>query len=501
MFTPIRFAFALTGPARSAVDFSGATVLQLADVYPGDTVSFYQAVAGTGVSSVGVYWSDGDDYGASLADPQVEIVYPDGNRGIVLSHTYRSYTRSPVIKITNGLSELRFSGVTLTSVDRLSVGVKGFTGATKLRSVDNVGSRVSKTLTPGLFSNTGITSIPSGYSLPSISSRKAAPCIPLACFMNCTSLTSLSNLPSGAVAIDALAFSGCSALTSLAGLSSSPGIVHIGHAAFRGCSALTSLSGLAGTLTYDSYNTLFGQWNNMDAVLEEMQPGATRGWRVDQFLLPLGSDAFRDCANLTDISALNISGGFLLPGTFSDCAKLTSIPASIKSKSLGTDTLAVPSTIGTPDSDYYGVFPGGYRFFVLSRWVKSADVYDYLGLVGKDAYVRLDTGGVFDGTAITEIPYSLDSKKLLLWQEFKDCKRLTNVTIPSSIERVGYSVFSGCTALMSVTFQGKTMDQVRKLIYPRGIDNFNIFAYAGRAFPFGLPTGCRITCSDGVITV
>lgn len=488
MVSPIRLAFALSDPTRSALDFTGATTIQLNTVNAGDTVSFYKATAASGTRFVGVDWSDGNDNGISYDNPQVEVVYPGEDGEIVLSHTYKKYTRNPVVKITDGLSELRFSGVTLKSVGRYDVQVNEFTGAAKLKSVESVGSKVSKVLAQGMFSNTGLTTIPSGYSLPSVSSRKVAPCVPLACFMNCAALTGTTNLPSGALAVDALAFKGCTSLTSLSGFSSSTGLVHIGYAAFMGCTALASLSGLSGSLASEQYVALFNAWSNMDAVLEEMHPGATRGYRVDQFMLALGYNAFNGCTNLTDISNLSFSSGIILRGTFSGCSKLATIPSAILSRGIGDDT-----TDWTEGSSYY-VYPGGFRYHYVSHYVKSADVYqNFLGNVARGAYERWDGGGIYDGTAITALPYS---RKLVLSGEFANCTKLTSVTLASTVERVAGNAFSGCTALMSVTFQGKTMAQVRSLGYPS-----TGTTYYNRAFPFGLPSGCQITCSDGVITV
>lgn len=491
MVSPFRMAFALSYPTRSALEFTGATVIQLGTVNAGDTVSFYKATAAPGVRIVGVDWSDGNDNGTVYDDPQVEVVYPGEDGEIVLSHTYEKYTRNPVVKITNGLSELRFSGVTLASVGRYDVKVNEFTGAAKLKSVVSVGSRVSKVLAQGMFANTGLTAIPSGYSLPSVSSRKVAPCIPLACFMNCTALTSTANLPSGAVAVDALAFKGCKSLTSLSGFSSSTGLVHIGYAAFMGCTALASLKGLSGSLASEQYAALFGAWDGMDAVLEEMHPGATRGYRVDQFMLALGYDAFNGCTNLTDISNLRFSSGVILRGTFSGCSKLSTIPSVLLSMGIGDDT-----TDYIHGSSYFAE-PGGFRYHYVSHYVKSEDVYqDYLGNAARGAYERWDSGGIYDGTAISSLPYS---RKLVLSGEFANCTKLTSITLASTVERVAGNAFSGCTALTSVTFQGKTMQQVRELGYPSTGTTY--FGPQARAYPFGLPTGCQITCSDGTFTV
>lgn len=491
MVSPIRLAFALSDPRMSDLDFTGATTIRLNTVNAGDTVSFYKATVAPGTRFVGVDWCDGNSYGDTVDNPQVEVVYPGAGGEIVLSHTYKKRTYNPVVKITDGLSELRFSGVTLASVGRYDVTVNGFTGAAKLKSVDSVGSKIGKVLAQGMFANTGLTSIPSGYSLPSVSSRKVAPCVPLACFMNCTALTGTANLPSGAVAVDALAFKGCTSLASLSGFSPSTGLVHIGYAAFMGCHALESLSGLSGSLAAGQDVALFNSAYDLVYALAEMHPGATKGYRVDQFMLALGYNAFSGCINLTDISALSFRSGIILRGTFSGCSKLATIPSSILSRDLGTDT-----THWTTGSSEY-LYPGGYRYHYVSPYVMSEDVYqDALGNAARGAYERWASGGVYDGTAITEFTCS---RKLILEHEFLGCTKLTSVTITSTVERVGRSAFSGCTALMSVTFQGKTMQQVRELGTPSlGV---TYIGSSAQAYPFGLPSGCQITCSDGVITV
>ena len=58
---------------------------------------------------------------------------------------------------------------------------------------------------------------------------------------------------------------------------------------------------------------------------------------------------------------------------------------------------------------------------------------------------------------------------------------LTSVTIPSSVTNIGNQVFSGCNYLTSVTFLGKTMEQVQNIedgeghkYYPWGISNTSI---------------------------
>lgn len=507
MLAPMRNVFRKAGVPLASVDFTDATVLQLATppggvVESGRVVSFYKATIAPGSSCVYVDWGDWGTDDASGDFARAEVVYPGADGSISLSHIYVNFrvTADPVVRISNDLSELRFSGVTIASVGKYNVTVNEFFGAQLLKGIVNIGSKIRKVLTPGLFSNTRISEIPAGYSLPSLTSRVSAPHIPLACFMK-SSITSTDNLPAGAVAIDALAFERCYYLSSLAGLSTSPGIKHIGYAAFRSCMDLTSLAGLSCTLAYDSYVRLFGSWTDMDAVLEELHPGATQGYRVDQFLFGLGAEAFKHCTTLTDISDLHVSGGLLLRGTFSECYGLSSIPQELLAIGVGFDTSQATSYSSTAEE------PGGYRFHLLPRYVKSTDVYqDYIGNYGRYAYERWTSGGIFNATGITSLPYAgsitsmpYSSGKLILYKEFSNCEVLNNVTIPSSVKRIARDAFSGCIRLKAITFEGRTMQAVRGIGEPS--TGWTYINEKAKAFPFGLPSGCVITCTDGTITV
>ena len=58
---------------------------------------------------------------------------------------------------------------------------------------------------------------------------------------------------------------------------------------------------------------------------------------------------------------------------------------------------------------------------------------------------------------------------------FYNCGSLTNVTIPSSVTRVGgYYVFMNCTSLTSIVVEGKTTAQARELLANAGLSDINI---------------------------
>ena len=58
---------------------------------------------------------------------------------------------------------------------------------------------------------------------------------------------------------------------------------------------------------------------------------------------------------------------------------------------------------------------------------------------------------------------------------FYNCKNLKSIIIPNSIKRIGYNAFYKCKNLKSLTFEGKTIDQVKLMKnYPFGIKDESI---------------------------
>lgn len=68
---------------------------------------------------------------------------------------------------------------------------------------------------------------------------------------------------------------------------------------------------------------------------------------------------------------------------------------------------------------------------------------------------------------------------------FTDCRVLNNVTIPSSVTSILDDAFYNCEALYSITFSGKDKATVQGM----------------SKYPWRLPSGCVIHCTDGDITI
>lgn len=492
-FCPMRMAMSQV----REIDFSGATVLDVRPTSSTLSFSLYEAVVAEGESVVAVDWGDGS----------VVRYAPDADRRVSLSHTYsRAGTYS--VRIQDRLSRLvyshctpRFAG-TFPEIPSFS-----FTGARALHGVDSVGSAVqNRTLSYGMFCYTDIESAPSGYSAPLISSvNSSARMVPYGCFHGCANLASVAGLDmTGVVAVDAWAFGGCSSLPDLSAFSGCK-LLHVGPCAFSMCKSLKSVDGLSGSALADGRETLFAGasyvkvngdtlrvLDNGDAIASDLDPdgtlsGTSRYYRVQHFLMGLGERAFEWCLSLESVAALKGFSGVLLPGTFSYCKSLATIPDELVAKQ---------------GSGYYqNTYTGGSACYayVHTGW---APVYAHSSIVPSAPSLgwKWTSGGTFDGCPATNVvkgtfPVVVDG-------QYKDCTGITDVTFGANAYNkysIGSNAFSGCTALRAVRFPTQTMKQVKTAGSPdlsgHGCQTNR------RGYPFGLPSGCVIYCSDGNLTV
>ena len=181
-------------------------------------------------------------------------------------------------------------------------------------------------------------------------------------------------------------------------------------------------------------------------------------------------------------------GGDITVGSGGSPAPATRATTIITTQQDGTQELLV-------EGDTYGditqwLVTNGFRTDYNPTWLKNITAID-IG-TGSQEHPLTQIGG----------------------QAFQHCTTLTNVTMSNSIRGIGSLAFNGCTALQtvtiggniswimedifgncpnitSVTFQEMTMQEVQDVD-----DGYDMTMY-----PFGLPSGCVIHCSDGNITV
>ena len=508
-FMPARMMMSLS----REYDFSGATKLSL--FYDGDITSpldfsIYSVTVKDGFDSVAVDWGDGT----------VECLTPDPTtRKVQLIHSYSS--REPrTVKIQNHLDSLVFSNISIdeSRVYAYVIGVTDrFEGARALSAVLALGSNVtSRTLSPGLFARTSISSYPSVYSLPPLSSTNTlALCIPFGCFYDCPRLSNLDDLPSGLKAIDAYAFAHCTSLSSVAGLSGSPNLKHIGFMAFGKCTSLQTLTGLTATL-HPTPSNLFGGNLGLPELMVEMFHCSTIAssqvslrYRMNLFMFPIAPLAFYGCTSLTDLAGLSVeTDEHIPPGAFQGCSSLSVVPSSIKDAHFATLEYRKDASGANYHAVAYGLPPAN---------ALSIDTYAYYVGSGHD-YGRFDpqmemirVNGAFSGTAVTEF-IGLNSVRSVFGhneiyrsifgsQEFADCPNVTSMVFSSSTTPLNFmgDTFSGCTNLKSVSFPNHTKSTIQNDVWK--VTDVSFGGYNSSSYPFGLPSGCIIHCSDGDLTV
>ena len=337
-----------------------------------------------------------------------------------------------------------FSGCTgLTSITLpeglTSIGASAFSGCTGLTSITLPKSLTS--IGAGAFSGcTGLTSITLPEGLTSIGASA---------FLGCTGLTSIP-LPKGLTSIGNSTFSGCTGLTSI---TLPEGVTSIGASAFSGCAGLTSIT-LPERLTSIGASAFSGCAGLTSITLPEG-------------LTSIGDSAFSGCAGLTSITlpeGLTSIGDSAFSGwteltSITLPEGLTSIGASAFSGCTGLTSITLPeSVVNVGDNAFNGCSA-----------IKSVEI---------NGNVKCGIGVFKDCIAIESITLSDDFKEISN-SMFMGCKGLTSITIPqitylqryafkdcTSLERaeiaaiyMGEAVFSGCTALKSVTIS----DEVRSM--------------------------------------
>lgn len=490
-FCPMRMAMSQV----REISFPGATVLDVRPTSSTLSFSLYEAEVAEGESVVAVDWGDGS----------VVMYAPDADRRVSLSHAYsRAGTYS--VRIQDRLSRLVYSHAAPAGAGQFSETLTPFDGARALHGVESVGSAVqNRTLSYGMFCNTGIESAPSGYSAPLISSvNSSARMVPFGCFHGCANLTSVAGLDlTGVVAVDAWAFGGCSSLPDLSAFSGCK-LLHVGPCAFSACTSLKSVDGLAGSALADgcdsslfagassvSYRgSTFRVLDECDTITADLDPdgemNSGRYHRVQHFLMGLGERAFEQCTSLESVAALEGFSGVLVPGTFSNCSSLVTVP----------DKLVTKQGAGYHQEGYLN----GMACYAFVH-TGAIPVYAHTSIVADEpVYGRTwSQGGTFDGCPAPNVVKG--TSPVVVGGQYAGCTGITDVkfSCSSTALSIGPGAFDGCTALRAVRFPKYTISQVTAAGQP-ALNGYGCLT-SNRRYPFGLPSGCVIYCKDGNLTV
>ncbi|MGN1307020.1 MAG: leucine-rich repeat protein [Faecousia sp.] len=169
-----------------------------------------------------------------------------------------------------------------------------------------------------------------------------------------------------------------------------------------------------------------------------------------------GAYLFQGCSKLTEVSIPN--GITEIPNyCFNNCAALTNVVIPDTVTSIGTYAFAnckamteiiLPDSVKTLDSK-------GYQWYNCSSVTK----------ITLSASLTELSLSCFNGLkSLEELP-DLKNVTVLSDSSFRENDKLTSVTLPASVEKVGYAVFYGCDALTSVHFAGTPKEYGTQVFY------------------------------------
>ena len=250
-------------------------------------------------------------------------------------------------------------------------------------------------------------------------------------FRNCTGLTSVT-IPNSVTSIEYGAFYYCESLTSVTIPNS---VTSIGRFAFCGCSSLTSIT-------------------------------------IPNGVTSIGYSAFKGCSSLTSVTIPN-SVTYIEPDAFYNCTGLTSVTIPNSVTSIGGSafhnctsifSIDIPNSVTTiADKAFSGVLHISYTGSATgSPW----------GAKMMNKYI--------DGDLIFNDP----TKKTII-----ACNpSVVKITIPSNVESISSSAFSGCNNLKDINFNGTIEQWCNKSWSPVSVSSsYNLYIQNAKVTDLVIP--------------
>ena len=392
-------------------------------------------------------YSYSDEYTGSVVIPE-NVTY-NGTTYSVTSigdWAFSYCTGLTSIEIPNSVTSIgdwAFSYCTgLTSIEIpnsvTSIGNNAFKGCTGLTSIE-IPNSVTNFGNYAFRGCTGLTSVVIGNSVTSIGNYA---------FDNCTGLTSIT-IPNSVTSIGNNAFYNCQVLTSITIPNS---VTSIGELAFYYCSGLTSVV-IPNSVTSIGKLAFFC-CNNLTSV------------EIPNSVTSIGEDAFSRTAWYNNQPDGVVYAGKVLYKYKGTMLSNTSI--TIKDGTLGITDYAFSGCSGLTNIRIPNSVTriGNWAFWDcsgLTRITVEAGNTKYDSRENCNAIIETATNTLVTGCKNSVIPNSVT--RIGNWAFYK-CTGLTNITIPNSITSIGKYAFLECTGLTSVEFNAENCTSMGSYDYP-----------------------------------